>query len=134
MGIKFVRLGKKKVQIDLDSVPSTVEAAVDAVVSGFSTEELKYLTGPSLRVPVAALYRGLGMNLRNAWSLWDSDTPIKRDAVKNYSISHADDISGLILSWAFAKVHNDTTFDPHEHVKRYHMHWGSPEAALKAGG
>ena len=30
------------------------------------------------------------------WSLRDYDTPLKRNAVKNYCIAQADDISGVI--------------------------------------
>lgn len=49
--------------------------------------------------------------LRNSWSLWATDSPIKRDAMEKYKISHADDISGLILEWVYAKVCG-VKFDP----------------------
>ena len=36
-----------------------------------------------------------GQGFRNDWSLWEADSPLKRDAVDTYKIAHADDISGL---------------------------------------
>jgi hypothetical protein len=51
-----------------------------------------------------------------------ADSPLKRDAVNTYKISHSDDISGLILVWAFALARNEP-FDPQEHCQLYHDYW-----------
>ena len=50
------------------------------------------------------------------------DTPLQRDAVKHYSIAHADDVSASIVDWARALI-LDEEFFPMEHYKRYHEHW-----------
>lgn len=117
-------------QIDMDQVPGTIKEAVYAVVAGLSDEDRRLIREEGLSTHEA--HHGLGQRLRNAWSLWEKDTPLKRDAAARYSIAHADDISGLIVAWAWAKVRR-ATFDPDEHVKRYHRHWGGKQAALDAG-
>tara|TARA_R100001143_G_C3357381_1_gene133297 strand:- start:2283 stop:2654 length:372 start_codon:yes stop_codon:yes gene_type:complete len=107
-------------KLDLDKVPSTVEAAVDAVTSALEPEEIDYIRRsdkPSL------LHQSIGMYLRNEWSLWDDDSPLKRDAVEKFGIGHADDISGLILEWAHARVKRNDDFDPRKHCQKYIDHW-----------
>lgn len=116
--------------IEESGVPSTVEGAVDTLVDKWSAEDRATIQTLSPEV----VHHTAGMAMRNAWGLWDGDSTIKRDAVERYSIAHADDISGLIFTWAFAKVRGDESFDPAEHVKQYHRHWGSPAEALAAGG
>lgn len=69
-----------------DIVPSTVEAAVDQLADPGG-------------------HHDVGLSIRNNWSLWDIDTPLKRDAVQRFGIAHADDISDLIRAWATAIQH-----------------------------
>lgn len=65
----------------------------------------------------SAMHHDLGMTIRTDWSLWERDTPLKRDAVTNYGIAHPDDITGLILAWASAVIRAEP-FTPLEHYKR----------------
>ncbi|MDM4019327.1 hypothetical protein QTN89_27985 [Roseiconus lacunae] len=62
------------------------------------------------------------MSIRNQWSLWEVDSPLKRDAATQYGIAHADDISGLIIAWGKAIAAGDS-FSPIEHCHLYHEHW-----------
>lgn len=59
--------------IDLDSVPSTVESAVDAVISSLTDEEKQYIHNQ----PSESIHFSAGMHIRNSWSLWEQDTPLK---------------------------------------------------------
>ena len=140
-------------KINLDSVPSTIEKAVEELINsldekdkefiksnyssenivvkiqGETTEELIINRNQSYTVHFTA-----GMKVRNDWSLWEKDSPLKRDAVEKYGIAHADDISGLIFSWTWAKIRNEE-FDPVDHCRIYHEHWKNYGTnALKAGG
>lgn len=119
-------------KIDPDSVPATVEAAVDAVVDALSDSERHLI---SMAMTPAVVHHTAGRFIRNSWSLWSPDSPIKRNAVERYKIAHADDISGLIFEWVWAKVRG-TPFDPLEHVEGYHLHWlrTTGKTSLEAGG
>ncbi len=118
--------------IDEDSVPSTVKAAVDRIVAEASEHDRNAIRAHA--VTEYGTHHVFGKMLRNAWSLWEIDTPIKRDAVNNYGIAHAGDISGLISAWAFALI-RDEPFDPMKHVEVYHEHWDlAGTNSLAAGG
>ena len=113
------------------SVPSTVKMAVDMIVSRLTDEDRKAILASK---ESHCVHHTIGRYLRNNWSLWEPDTPLKRDAVNSYGIAHPDDISGLILSWVWAKVH-ERPFDPVEAVKVYHEHWKKAGIdSLTAGG
>lgn len=120
------------VQINPDFVPSTVYAAVQTIVAGTDEDEQAYIK--KIASSAEAAHHGLGRAIRNAWSLWANDSPLKRDAVKTYGIAHADDISGLILSWAVALIRGEP-FDPKAECERFHEHWRKYGTnSLKAGG
>ncbi len=113
--------------------PESVEAAVNTVIDRMSDED---------KAKIQAMdddrsyeyHHTVGRYLRNDWSLWEPDTPIKRDAVASYGIAHADDISGLILSWVWAKIRS-IDFDPKKYCESYHEHWRACGTdALTAGG
>lgn len=119
-------------QIDQDSVPSTIEQAVDAIVAAVEPADRQVIIESSN--PATQAHHGLGRYLRNNWSLWEADSPLKRDAVATYRIAHADDISALILDWACAKIRAES-FDPMEACERFHRHWAAlGKTSLEAGG
>ena len=120
--------------IDEDSVPSTIKAAVDDVVSRVTEEDREAMKDMDEGTFGARVHHSIGRYIRNNWSLWAKDSPLKRDAVNTYGIAHGDDISGLILAWIWHAV-VEKEFDPQEHVKKYHEHWKATGSdALKAGG
>lgn len=112
-------------------VPSTIAEAVDNIVAGADEEERKYIKEST---PESNHFFG-GMAMRNGWKLWEKETPLKRDAVETYKIAHADDISSLILDWAWAKVRGEE-FDAASACERFHTHWReqSGMSSLQAGG
>jgi hypothetical protein len=118
------------VRLDPDSVPTTVEGAVDALIASMSGPEREAVE----QSHGSAFHFGAGMFVRNAWSLWNPDSPLKRDAVEKYSIAHADDISGLIWAWVAAKLRGQP-FDPIRECARFHEHWKRyGMTSLQAGG
>lgn len=117
-------------RIDQDSVPSTIEEAVNRIVANVTEEECEAIRQSS----TAEHHFSVGMSLRNHWSLWDNDSPLKRDAAAKYGIAHADDISGLMLEWARARICG-IEFDPILHCEQYHEHWAKyGKTSLQAGG
>jgi hypothetical protein len=118
-------------QIDPDSVPSTVSDAVDMIVGSLSDEERDLIANTS---EPASIHHTVGRFIRNSWSLWENDSPLKRDAVERYGIAHADDISGLIFHWVWSRIW-EMEFDPVAHCQRYHDHWRRQGTnSLEAGG
>ena len=119
-------------KINKDIVPSTIEKAVEEICEALSEEDRKFILNDQSKG--ASIHFSIGKYLRNEWSLWSPDSPLKRDAVEKYSIAHADDISGLILSWVYAKV-KEEEFNPIKEVNIYHKHWESFGLnSLEAGG
>lgn len=116
-----------------DSVPATVQAAVVQLDDGLLDRERQSILKRSDDWWKSE-HHTYGQLLRNAWSLWAPDTPLKRDAVKTYGISHADDISDLIMTWLRARVCGDP-FDPIARCEFYKQHWQCMGMnALEAGG
>jgi hypothetical protein len=112
-----------------EKIPTTVEEAVDELVSLFPpAEKNTILEGDPL------YHFGAGMALRNAWGLWQPESPIRKDAILKYRLGHADDISGLIFEWAFAKIRKQD-FDPDKLANKYHKHWNkSGTTSIDASG
>lgn len=104
--------------INQDFVPGTITQAVDHIIESLTEEDKNFIK----ENPPERIHFVTGMAIRNAWSLWETDTPIKRNAINTYKIAHADDISGLIFAWVWAKI-NQQPFDPQEYCQRYHDHW-----------
>lgn len=114
-----------------DFVPSTIREAVDAIVSVLGDDDRSFI----LQQDPAAAHFGGGRTMRNNWSLWEHDTPMKKDAVQTYKIAHGDDLSGLIHEWVWSIVRG-VEFDPLKHCERYYSHWQrtAQMSALEAGG
>lgn len=123
---------KKKKPVP-DPEPATVKEAVDQVVNNISEEDRNKIKSTK-NDRSYEYHHTVGRYLRNNWSLWEPDTPLKRDAVYTYGIAHADDISGLILSWVWAEIRG-VDFDPHQECERFHRHWEAYGTdSLTAGG
>lgn len=115
--------------IDRDSVPSTVESAAHQLAESLTDEDRE-----RIRSGEETDHFGTGLSVRNDWSLWEPDSPLKRDAVATYGIANADDISGLIRAWANAMVRG-FEFDPAAHCQTYRNHRARYETdPLTAGG
>lgn len=104
-------------KLNLDKVPSNLDDAVkmlkEAIQNSEEKEQLK---------DTAGLHFGLGMYLRNNWSLWQRDTVLVQWFKNNLGIAHADDISGTILE-ALAANLRGVPFDAKKHVQKYIEHW-----------
>ncbi len=102
--------------IDQDTVPATMLQAVEMLDASLSPEAREALQ----RLEMS--HHGVGQYLRNNWSLWEWDTPLKNDCIATYKIAHADDMSGLLIAWTMARVRGQD-FDPIAYCERFHEHW-----------
>lgn len=104
-------------KINLDIVPKNLDEAVKILKKGIvDLQEEERLEDP------VGLHFGLGMYLRNNWSLWDRETVLVKWFSENLGIIHADDISGTILEALSASIQNKS-FDAKLHVQKYIDHW-----------
>jgi len=117
--------------INGDIIPSSIKSAVETLVSAMDEQDKRAIRAAS---DGTVFHHTLGTGMRNAWSFWEADSPLKRDAVASYGIAHADDISGLIIAWTCAEVRGES-FDPVAHCQKFHEHWAMYGTdALAAGG
>jgi hypothetical protein len=109
--------------------PATIEEAVLMLYATLDREGEACIKDN----PPEAVHHGGGTQMRNNWGLWKQDSPLKLDAVKTYGIAHADDISGLITAWLWARERGEP-FDPVAHCEVYKAHWKKHGiSALDAG-
>lgn len=95
-----------------------MEEAVKALVAALSPEDVEAICN----LDPASMHHGLGRHIRNSWSFWEWDTPIRNDCMEKYAITHPDDMSGLLLAWVAATVRAED-FDPVAYCNRFHEHW-----------
>lgn len=89
--------------LDMDSVPYTIKEAVDAFIESMTDEEREAFSSIEER-GLALFHLTIGSELRNAWSLWEKNTPLVLD-FNRVGIQHPDDMSGILLSSAWRKLH-----------------------------
>lgn len=103
-----------------DLSPKTLDEAINRIVDNLSKEEIKVIKKQSS----ALFHFTSGMNIRNNWSLWEKDTPIKKDIAARFGLSHADDCSGLIFAGVWAKIRElNSEKKLAKTAKEYKDHW-----------
>ena len=115
--------------MNLDIVPSSLEQAVKVIIDDLKEDELDFIQNNS---PVDVHF-SFGAFLRNAWSLWDTETILVQHFLNKYNIGHADDISSLILDCVWRQVKGQK-WEVEKHVDKCHKHWlkfGLPENGIE---
>lgn len=90
----------KKLDLNMDRVPMTLDEAVDFIKSKMPSDFVEFVK----KSTPSGVHFGLGMQIRNDWSLWDIENPLVKWFDKEYGITHADDISGLILDCVWQDI------------------------------
>lgn len=106
--------------IDMDSVPASVSEAFQMFLKALTDEEKKALKEVE-EEDISVFHHSWGQDIRNDWSMWEKDTPL----VKSFNvmgISHADDMSGIILKSAHRQL-NKKPIKLNEQVKEYQDYW-----------
>ena len=109
-----------------DVVPSNLNEAVTILRDSLTAEDVmeiqKENSDPS------RLHFTLGMYLRNSWSLWEEDLPMKNWFTKEYGINHPDDISSIILDCLWRDVRNEPRQDKMM-AEKYKKYWKKMESS-----
>lgn len=108
-------------KLNEDLVPATLNEAIDYLYSVLEDKEIKYIH----EKPSISVHFSFGMDLRNFWSLWQDDTPIKKDIQKRFNLwGMGDDVSALILSGLWAKVKGlNIEEELNKMVEKCRNHW-----------
>jgi len=99
--------------------PTTLDEAVALLVAQVSEEDKEYFLSQS----DSSFHFTTGMAIRNAWGLWDKESPLYWRFAK-MGIYHADDASSIILAAFRARLKGET-FDLTAQVKHYRDFWAA---------
>lgn len=106
--------------INLDKVPFTVIEALQMFLAALTDEEKSALKEIEEN-QIAIFHHTLGEDIRNNWSMWEENTPLV-NSFKQIGITHADDMSGIILVSAWRQL-NKKAIKLQEQVKTYQEYW-----------
>ncbi len=70
----------------------------------------------------AQLHHTLGQLMRNHWGLWSQDSPLYKNLAVGFLLSHADDMSGLILTGVY-RHHHDIGLNLEQEAAKYLRYW-----------
>jgi hypothetical protein len=118
-------------KLNPDVVPVNLEEALKLLKEGLDTEDIQEITRP--RSCASQQHFLFGMVLRNEWSLWDKENVLVKWFERVYSISHADDVSSLILECLWTDLRNEPRRDK-EIAKGFINHWKSMKEIDDNGG
>ncbi len=106
--------------IDLDSVPSSVSEALQMFLKSLDDEEKKALKEIE-EDQISLFHFTWGQDMRNDWSMFEKDTLLV-NSFKSIGITHPDDMSGIILRSAHRQL-NKKPIKLNEQVKQYQEYW-----------
>jgi hypothetical protein len=68
------------------------------------------------------LHHGLGQHIRNYWGLWSQTSGLYKELSQKYQLSHADDLSNLVLTATY-QTHHNLPILLEQTAARCHKHW-----------
>lgn len=101
-----------------ETFDEAVERATDLIIFGADAKIFK----ESEDYFITMTHHNIGQHIRNYWGLWQMNSGLFRELASNYCLSHADDLSGLILTAVYRR-YNDLSLDLDKEAARYHEHW-----------
>lgn len=106
--------------VDMDRVPSTVAEALQMFLKALTDEEKKALEEIG-EDDISLFHHTWGQDMRNDWSMLEKNTPLV-NSFNVIGISHADDMSGIILRSAHRQL-NKKPIKLNEQVKQFQEYW-----------
>lgn len=88
--------------------PESINVAALAVIRMMrDSNEINYIQNAQTPENFTALgHHTLGRWIRNNWGLWKQEGPLYEELNRVYGLTHADDLSSLILAAAWCRFHN----------------------------
>lgn len=123
---------KKKTLIKVKNpLPKTLEESLEILIDFYkeSLDEIKRMTEDEF---IGSSHHGAGQFTRNEWFLWwypthtfdvwPKEQPSLNKWFESIGIVHADDMSGILLTCLYRKLHN-IPYGINEQVEYYKKHW-----------
>jgi hypothetical protein len=114
--------------MDDNFIPSTLEECFEALDNMLPAEEKEKIRTWS-EDEMGFCHFGLGMWMRNNWGLWGGGN--LRDWFNAHDVWHADDMSGIILTSYWRRMHNEPLLLD-EQVQYYSDYWEKAGVDVKA--
>lgn len=89
--------------LNLQPVPRSLEEAVEALVTVLTPIERDFI----LRMSRPLAQKGLGFLARQQWNLSDPDSPLVRWFIEHCGVSHAQDLSALLMDALWSRLHEE---------------------------
>lgn len=103
---------------NLDKVPTTFIQALGMLLDALTDEDRAYLKSKG----ADGSHFGVGMWLRNNWSLWEPQSPLPAYFREKFGLGHADDMSGLLMECVARTVRGEP-LRLKEQIEHYRKHW-----------
>ena len=103
------------------NAPTTLDEAVDRMISQMSKEDVEDFIRQGADCPGAHYHHGHGTWLRNNWDLWGNESPLSKWFYAN-GIWHGDDRSTTIYKALYCRLTN-TPFDIKSEAAHYEKFW-----------
>ena len=104
------------------SPPDTLEEAIERITTLINADVDDSFWQETEDSFLSTLHHALGQHIRNYWGLWAQDSGLYKELAGRFMLSHADDLSGLILTAVYRRYH-DIPLNLEQEAVRYHKHW-----------
>ena len=100
-------------------IPGTLDEAVEMLYKNLTEAEKNYIKQLD---NMTEYHHNIGRLIRNGWGLWNQDSMITKYFRETYDITHADDISSMILDNLLAKLKKEE-YNPFTAAKKFIDYW-----------
>ncbi|KKN37358.1 hypothetical protein LCGC14_0764190 [marine sediment metagenome] len=102
-------------------IPKTLDEAIQKLDELFSQKEKDFITSSPESVMIQ-YHHSTGRWIRNNWGLWAKEDNELKQWFKKLDITHADDMSGIILK-SYWRFKNDKTLSLKDQTQVYKDYW-----------
>jgi len=103
-----------------DIVPINLEECLSIIKSSLTPEDIAEIQRSTSNP--CQVHFNFGMYLRNSWSIWEKNTPLRNWFKNEYDIEHPDDISGIIMDCLWQDIRNKPRKDK-QLTESYKNYW-----------
>jgi hypothetical protein len=114
-------------------IPTNLDEAIQLVIDELlkDDENINNILNLSEEDFTVNAHHSYGQYLRNNWGLWTKDSPMVKWFI-NKGIYHADDMSSIILTSFYRKVHSKD-IELENQIKQYRDYWEEVDPRVNLG-
>lgn len=117
--------------MEIEKLPNDLEDAVE-ILTVFFSNDIEEISKMNEEEFISSSHFGAGMFIRNSWQLWwhenhkyeqwSKEMPKLNEWFNSIGITHADDMSSIILTCFYRNIAKKD-YGLKTQVKKYHKHW-----------